>query len=382
MTSTPSCSRALRTASAPLIVSPATTSRASTGPGLDPSHLRLQPVGEVATRPLELPGGPVAPAHLQHVGNLLVADVEPTAQVHDLGGEVPVHRRARAVVDRVDGDLAGALPQDAGDDRAVSFELVAHLGGSPLCRGSPVWSRPGAACGDTKNPPAGGGHLARGSAGPRAPRAYAISTRTLRPVTAAFDMVTTVWGRGGRVSTSASGSADRAYGSRSCGPTGGPREGGNDAQAVVRRCRWSSCSWAPRSRSRSRAPGAVTGRSASGDRAPITDKVTDTGQQGDSSGDLLTSAQRGSTTPRTRTKIGHDQGDCIRISPHAGSWECRWLTYIAGRGAIMVEGAFFDKRNTTTGGHRRHAGVPQRPRLDEARRARAATYNFDFQLLP
>src|SRR3954471_1011675 len=88
-TSTPSCSRALRTASAPFIVIPSprpsrplppATRRpdpfrpAAPRPGSAPPHLRLEAVGKVAARALDLPRGPVAPPHLQHVGDVLLGD--------------------------------------------------------------------------------------------------------------------------------------------------------------------------------------------------------------------------------------------------------------------------------------------------------------------
>src|SRR3954465_13471198 len=95
-TSTPSCSRALRTASAPFIVIPsppppppprAPSPRPPVDrPLFDPPHLRLEAVGKVAARALELPRGPVAPPHLQHVGDVLLGDVETATQVLHIRG--------------------------------------------------------------------------------------------------------------------------------------------------------------------------------------------------------------------------------------------------------------------------------------------------------
>jgi hypothetical protein len=85
---------------------------------------------------------------------------------------------------------------------------------------------------------------------------------------------------------------------------------------------------------------------------PLTDVVADVGRPGDSAGDILTFHNPIYDATNTK-RIGHDQGECTRISPNAGTWQCRWLTYIAGHGAIMVEGAFFDSRESTlaiTGG--------------------------------
>src|SRR4051812_44139573 len=107
-TSTPSRSRALRTPAAPflLIPSPPPSPPPPPAGGLGgprrplsppppppphralprrppvarprsaPPHLRLEAVGKVAARALELPRGPVAPPHLQHVGDVLLGDVE------------------------------------------------------------------------------------------------------------------------------------------------------------------------------------------------------------------------------------------------------------------------------------------------------------------
>ena len=114
----------------------------------------------------------------------------------------------------------------------------------------------------------------------------------------------------------------------------------------------------------------------------VTDRVTDTGKMGDSPGDLLT-WHNPIFDGANAKRVGHDQGDCIRISPKAGTWECRWLTYIAGRGAIMVEGAFFDGRNNTlavTGGTLEFRNA--RGSMKLVSRHGGAQYDFIFQLLP
>src|SRR5204862_7847218 len=60
-----------------------------------------------------------------------------------------------------------------------------------------------------------------------------------------------------------------------------------------------------------------------------TDAVIDTGGAGDTSGDLLT-FHNPVFGPRDQKRVGRDQGDCIRIAPSNGSWECRWGTRLAG----------------------------------------------------
>lgn len=75
---------------------------------------------------------------------------------------------------------------------------------------------------------------------------------------------------------------------------------------------------------------------------PISDVVIDTGEAGDTSGDLLTFANP-LYDETNEVKVGRNQGECIRISPQKGSWECRWTAWVEG-GSIMVEGPFFDAK--------------------------------------
>jgi hypothetical protein len=110
-----------------------------------------------------------------------------------------------------------------------------------------------------------------------------------------------------------------------------------------------------------------------------TDKVINTGKRGDTSGDLLTFHNAIVNTNGKR--IGHDQGDCVRISPKQGSWECRWMTFIAGRGRIMVEGPFYDSHDSTfavTGGTQEFRNVRGSMKIH----ARPGGFDFVFELLP
>src|SRR4249919_3910683 len=83
-------------------------------------------MGQVAAGTLELPRRPITAPGLQHLRVVGLADVEAGPQVDHLGGQVAIDDRLRARVGRLDLYLAGALPQHAGDDGAVSLELVAH----------------------------------------------------------------------------------------------------------------------------------------------------------------------------------------------------------------------------------------------------------------
>ncbi len=82
-----------------------------------------------------------------------------------------------------------------------------------------------------------------------------------------------------------------------------------------------------------------------------TDKVIDTGKKGDTTGDLLTWHNKVYDETDT-TVAGSDQGECIRISPKQGTWECTWITWLDG-GSITVEGPFYDTKDSVlaiTGG--------------------------------
>lgn len=111
-----------------------------------------------------------------------------------------------------------------------------------------------------------------------------------------------------------------------------------------------------------------------------TDLVIDTGPSGDSSGDLLTFAN--DLYDETNVdKVGHDQGDCIRISTTEGSWECRWINFLKG-GAITVEGAFFDSHDSVmaiTGGRGKYKGA--RGTMELKVLPDASGYDFIFHVL-
>ncbi len=87
---------------------------------------------------------------------------------------------------------------------------------------------------------------------------------------------------------------------------------------------------------------------------PTTDVTTDTGQTGDTVGDILTFANDVFDSTDTR-KVGTDQGYCIRTVAGV-SYECN-LTTILGDGSIVVEGPFYDAKNSVlaiTGGTGRY----------------------------
>ena len=108
-----------------------------------------------------------------------------------------------------------------------------------------------------------------------------------------------------------------------------------------------------------------------------TDKVVDIGAAGDSTGDLITWHNQLFNSANV-SKVGRDQGECIRISVAAGSWECTWINWVPG-GSITVEGPFFDTKDSTlaiTGGTGNYAGAGGSMQLQS--RNGGAEYDFFF----
>jgi len=95
---------------------------------------------------------------------------------------------------------------------------------------------------------------------------------------------------------------------------------------------------------------AVTGRHITVVEHAVSERVVDTGPTGDSRGDLLAFANPVFNRANTK-RVGHDNGSCIRTVV-GKAWECSWTTRLA-KGSLVVEGPFYDKRDSTfaiTGG--------------------------------
>lgn len=110
-------------------------------------------------------------------------------------------------------------------------------------------------------------------------------------------------------------------------------------------------------------------------------KYIDTGRPGDSSGDLITFHNR-VYDEADEAVVGSDQGQCIRISPKAGTWECAWTTFLED-GQITVAGPFFDTEDSTlavTGGTGAYDNA--RGSMDLESMEGGAKYGFTFNLLP
>jgi hypothetical protein len=110
-----------------------------------------------------------------------------------------------------------------------------------------------------------------------------------------------------------------------------------------------------------------------------TDATTDTGDHGDSAGDILTFGNE-VFDAKDANKLGTDQGSCIRIVP-GESYECTWTTFLPD-GQITVEGPFYDKKDSTlaiTGGTGRYRNA--RGSMDLQAREGGTKYAFVFHVI-
>jgi allene oxide cyclase len=91
---------------------------------------------------------------------------------------------------------------------------------------------------------------------------------------------------------------------------------------------------------------------------PTDEKTIDIGAKGDSMGDLLVFANP-LFDAANKTKVGTDQGSCVRTIP-GKSWECLWTNTLKD-GNIMVEGPFSDAATddvfAVIGGTGKYAGA-------------------------
>jgi allene oxide cyclase len=112
--------------------------------------------------------------------------------------------------------------------------------------------------------------------------------------------------------------------------------------------------------------------------------VTDTEQRAvgggkDEPGDPLTF-----TNPvfnaANRSRVGHDEGFCMRLNVHSGAWECLWTTFLA-HGQITVQGPYYDTHNSVlsiTGGTGAYRDA--RGQMKLVSRDGGKEYDFIFQI--
>jgi allene oxide cyclase len=111
-----------------------------------------------------------------------------------------------------------------------------------------------------------------------------------------------------------------------------------------------------------------------------TDVVTDTGEEGDSVGDVLTFANDVYDVDNAK-KVGTDNGYCLRTVVGA-AWECNW-TLMLEDGLITVEGPFKDSGDSIlviTGGTGKYVGAEGQMTL-HARNPEGSEYDFAYQLV-
>jgi hypothetical protein len=121
----------------------------------------------------------------------------------------------------------------------------------------------------------------------------------------------------------------------------------------------------------------VTGQRITVVEHAVSDTVADTGPTGDSQGDVLAFANPVFNRANTK-QVGHDNGSCIRTAV-GKAWECTWTTRLA-RGSLVVEGPFYDTRDSTlaitggTGAYSQARGVMHL----HARNSQGTAYTFAF----
>jgi allene oxide cyclase len=109
------------------------------------------------------------------------------------------------------------------------------------------------------------------------------------------------------------------------------------------------------------------------------DATAHVGKAADNRGDILTFAND-VFDAGDKTKVGSDQGFCIRIVT-GKSFECMWTLMLAG-GQITVEGPFLDAGDSTlaiTGGTGKYADARGEMKL-HARDAKGTAYDFLYSL--
>lgn len=111
-----------------------------------------------------------------------------------------------------------------------------------------------------------------------------------------------------------------------------------------------------------------------------TDVVTDTGEAGDTVGDLLTFANE-VYDEANETMVGTNNGYCIRTAV-GSAWECFW-TLTLEDGQITVQGPFYDAGDSTltiTGGTGAYINVGGEMGL-HARNAEGTEYDFYYYIV-
>ena len=111
-----------------------------------------------------------------------------------------------------------------------------------------------------------------------------------------------------------------------------------------------------------------------------TDKVIDVGKKGDSTGDILT-FHNDLYDETDTTKVGTDQGQCTRMSPKDGTWECWWTTSLQD-GQITIEGPYLDASNTVLAAVTGGTGQYENARGTMEASCKGSECTMTFKLIP
>ncbi len=129
---------------------------------------------------------------------------------------------------------------------------------------------------------------------------------------------------------------------------------------------------------------ALTAASSAGQTLTVvehasTDAVTDTGDKGDTAGDILTFANE-IFDQANANSVGTDNGWCVRTVP-GKAWECFWTASFKD-GQITVEGPFLDAGDSVlaiTGGTGAYAGARGEMKL-HSRDDKGSEFDFSYSL--
>ena len=111
------------------------------------------------------------------------------------------------------------------------------------------------------------------------------------------------------------------------------------------------------------------------------DTVTDTGDKGDSVGDVLTFANK-VYDQDNKTNVGNDSGYCMRTIVGV-LWECNWTLALTDGGTVVVEGPFYDTKDSVlaiTGGTGDYADARGSMKL-HARNDKGTEYDFVYEFV-
>lgn len=111
-----------------------------------------------------------------------------------------------------------------------------------------------------------------------------------------------------------------------------------------------------------------------------TDVVTDTGETGDTVGDVLTFANK-VFDEKNEKEIGSDNGYCLRTAV-GSAWECNWTLTLAD-GSVVIEGPFYDTADSVmaiTGGTGAYADARGSMKL-HSRNDKGSEYDFVYEFV-